>query len=82
MSPFASATMSRLDAAAVRAAHPGNDAKAARMIAAFGNFQIGEMSRRQPKTRRLEIRDEGRARNGRPAAARIEAWGIEWLVGR
>jgi len=43
----------------MRATHPGNDAEAARMIAALGDFQIGKMLRRQAETRRLEIRNEG-----------------------
>ena len=51
-----------LRAAAVRAAHPRNDAEAARMIAALGDFQIGKMFRREAKTRRLEIGNENRAR--------------------
>ena len=50
----------RLCAAAVRAAHPGNDAEAARMVAALGDFQVGKMFRREPETRRLEIRNEDR----------------------
>src|SRR5258706_16223488 len=55
-------------AAAMRAAHPGNDAEAAWMIAALGNFQVGKMFRRQTKARRLEIRDEDWARGD------VEQW--------
>ena len=52
----------RLRAAAMRAAHPRNDAEAARMIAALGDLQIGKMFRRQAEARRLEIGNENRAR--------------------
>ena len=49
-----------LRAAAVRAAHPRNDAEAARMVAALGDFQIGKMFRRQTEARRREIGNENR----------------------
>src|ERR1035437_3859349 len=50
-----------LRAAAMRAAHLRNDAKAARMIAALGDLQIRKMLRRQAKARRRKIRNENRA---------------------
>jgi hypothetical protein len=46
----------------MRAAHPGNDAEAAGMIAALGDLQIREMIWSQPEARRREIGDENRAR--------------------
>ena len=47
----------RLAATAMRAAHPRDDAKTARMIAPLGNLHIREMIRRQSKPRRLKCRD-------------------------
>ena len=47
--------------AAMRAAHAWNNAEAARMIAAFRDFQICEMPRRQAESRCAEIGNEGRA---------------------
>jgi hypothetical protein len=41
--------------AAMRAAHAGNDAEAARMVAALGDFDVGEMFGREAETRRAEI---------------------------
>ena len=49
----------RLLPAAMRTAHPGNDAKAARMIAALGDFDVGEVPGREAEPRRGEIGDEG-----------------------
>ena len=49
----------RLLPAAVRTAHPGNDAEAARVIAALGDFDVGKMARRQAKSRRGKVGDEG-----------------------
>ena len=46
----------------MRTAHAGDDAKAARMIAALGDFDVGEVPGREPEPRRAEIRDEGGAR--------------------
>src|SRR5881394_690958 len=43
------------------AAHPRDDAKAARVIAAFGDFHVSEMTRRESKTRCGKVRDETRA---------------------
>src|SRR5271170_5087486 len=51
-----------LKTAAMGAAHAGNDAKAARMIAAFGDLQVGKVAGRQAKARSAKIRDENRAR--------------------
>ena len=45
----------RLLPAAMAAAHARDDAETARMIAALGDFHVGEMSGREPKTRRGEI---------------------------
>ena len=39
------------------AAHPRDDAEAARMIAALRDLDVGEMPRRQPKARRGEVGD-------------------------
>src|SRR2546426_2018835 len=39
----------------MRPTHAGNDAKTARMIAALGNFDIGEMPWCKSKSRRSEI---------------------------
>src|SRR5207247_2577471 len=47
-----------LRAAAMAAAHPRDDAKAARVVAAFGNLYVREMPRREPETRRAEVGDE------------------------
>jgi hypothetical protein len=47
----------RLAAAAMRAAHPRDDAETARMIAPLGNLHIREMIRRQSKPGRIERRD-------------------------
>src|SRR2546423_15402916 len=47
----------RLVTAAMRAAHPRDDAEAARMIAAFGDSQVSSVSRRKTEPRCGEIRD-------------------------
>ena len=47
-----------LRAAAMRAAHPRNDAETARVIAALGNLHVREMFGREPEARRVEIRNE------------------------
>src|SRR5437867_2310877 len=44
----------------MRTAHPRDDAEAARMIAAFGDFEIGGVARREPKARGGKIRDVAR----------------------
>src|SRR2546423_1602874 len=41
----------------MRAAHSRNNAKAARMITPFSDFQISRMPRREPKARRGKVRD-------------------------
>src|ERR1041385_5895081 len=46
---------------AMRAAHPGNDTEAARVVAALGDFDVGEVPRREPEARRAEIRNESRS---------------------
>src|SRR5205814_1119148 len=46
-----------LQPAPMSAAHAGNDAKTAGMIAPFRNFEVGKMLRREPKTGRREIGD-------------------------
>ena len=51
-----------LRAAAMGTAHAGDDAETARMIAAFGDFQIGKVPRRQAKARCIEIGNESRTR--------------------
>src|SRR5438552_4783655 len=48
--------------APMRAAHAGNDAKTAGMIAAFGNFEISKMAGRETEARRRVIRNIGRPR--------------------
>ena len=47
--------------AAMRAAHARDDAEAARMIAAFGDFHVSEMTRREAEARRAEIGNESGA---------------------
>ena len=42
-----------LRAAAMRTAHPRDDAEAAWMIATLGNFQVGEMPRRDAQSRTI-----------------------------
>ncbi len=50
----------RLRPAAMRAPHAGNDAEAARMIAALGDLDVGEVARRQPEARRRVVGDVAR----------------------
>ena len=47
-----------LCAAAMRSAHPRNDAKAARMVAALGNLDVGEMFWRQTEAWGFKVGNE------------------------
>src|SRR5665213_3066789 len=51
-----------LHAAAMRTAHPGNDTKAAWMVATLGDFQIRKMLWREPESWRFKIGNESWAR--------------------
>src|SRR5262245_48378831 len=44
------------------AAHPRDDAKAARVVAAFGDFHVGEVPRSEAKARCGKVRDVTRTR--------------------
>ena len=55
------------------AAHLRDDAKAAGMIAAFGNFQIRAVRRREPKARGIVIRDVGRTRSDKVELAQASS---------
>src|SRR5690242_14901202 len=48
--------------AAVRATHAGDDAKAAWMVAAFGNFDVCKVARCETKTRGSVVGNVGGAR--------------------
>ena len=52
----------RLLPAAMRAAHPRNNAEAAWMIAALGDLHVGKMPGRKPEARRVKIGNENRSR--------------------
>ena len=49
-------------AAAVPAADLRDDAEGARVVAALGDLDVGEMARREAEARRVVVGDEGRAR--------------------
>src|SRR5207244_7199658 len=66
--------------APVFAAHLRDHAKTAGMIAALGNLHISRMGRRQPKARRVVIRNVTRSRVGEGKACRERSRRIDIFV--